>query len=70
MQDILSASQDKGRRHAFKSGGAQANKIIFGPIDLKKWEDPTIHLLWSEQKTGGAWALPAHSKTTPLESSI
>ena len=56
----------QGRSHAFKTGGAQAAKTVLGPFYMKKWEGPTILLLWSEPKTGGARALPAHSKTTPL----
>ena len=59
MQDILSASQDKGRRHAFKSGGAQANKIIFGPIDLKKWgAQPYIYSSLSQKLEGPGSSSP------------
>ena len=57
---------NQGRSHAFKTGGAQAAKTVLGPFYMKKWEGPTILLLWSELKTGGTGALPAHSKTTPL----
>ena len=58
--------QFQGRSHAFKTGEAQAAKIILGPFNLKKWRGQTLLLLYSEPKTGGAQALPAHSKTTPL----
>ena len=57
----------QGRSHAFKTGGAQAAKIILDPFHLKKWRGPTLLLLYSEPKTGGAQALPAHSKTTTLK---
>ena len=40
---------------------------LFGPLLSEKVGGSTILLLWSEPKTGGAWALPAHSKTTPLQ---
>ena len=56
----------QGRSHAFKTGGAQAAKIILDPFHLKKWRGPTLLLLYSEPKTWGAQALPAHSKTAPL----
>ena len=54
----------QGRSHTFKSGGAQAAKIILGPFYLKNWMGPTQILIQSERKLGGAPL--AHSKTTPL----
>ena len=56
----------QGRSHAFKTGGAQAAKIILGPFYLKKWRSPTLLLLCSEPKTRGVQDLLAHSKTTLL----
>ena len=56
----------QNRSHAFKAGGVQAAKIILGHFHLEKWRGSTLLLLQSEPKTGGARALPAHSKTTPL----
>ena len=41
----------QGRSHAFKTGGAQAAKIILHPFHLKKWRGPTLLLLQSEPKT-------------------
>ena len=35
----------QGRSHTFKTGRAQAAKIILGPFYLKKWRDPTLLLL-------------------------
>ena len=67
MRGFLAKIVNKqGRSHAFKTGGAQAAKIILGPFHLKKWRGQTLLLLYSEPKTRGARALPAHSKTTPL----
>ena len=36
---------NQGRSHAFKTGGAQAAKIILGPFYLKKWRGPTLLLV-------------------------
>ena len=58
-------SQHQGHSHTFESGGAQAPEIILGPFCFKKWRGPTLLLPQSQPKTGGARALPAHSKTTP-----
>ena len=38
-------SHEQGRSHAFRTGKAQAAKIILGPFSLKKWRGLTILLL-------------------------
>ena len=50
---------------SFESGGAKAHKIILDPFCFKKWRGPTFALVLA--KNWGARALPAHSKTTPLQ---
>ena len=43
----------QGRSHAFKTGGAQAAKIILGPFYLKKWGAQPYFYCSLSQKVGG-----------------
>ena len=57
--DKLTFSRDKqGRSHGFKSGGAQATRIILGPFYMKKMEgpNPNFDVVWAK-----IWEGPNHS---------